>query len=81
MNFETWTPFRGVNQQTHHMYFTLKRRGNCRFQVVSACNTRGVFVWTTLCQLAKKQMIAKNTNIWFNFLFLQCWERNIPPNS
>ena len=30
--------------QTHHVYSTLKKRGNDRSHVVSACNTRGVFV-------------------------------------
>ena len=30
--------------QTHHVYSTLKRRGNNRFYVVSTWNTRGVFV-------------------------------------
>ena len=30
--------------QTHHMYFTLKRRGNGRFHVDLTWNTRGVFV-------------------------------------
>ena len=29
--------------QTHHVY-SLKQRGNSRFNVVSTCNTRGVFV-------------------------------------
>ena len=30
--------------QTHHLYFTLKRRGDGHFHVVSTWNTRGVFV-------------------------------------
>ena len=30
--------------QTHHVDFTLKRRGNSRFHVVSTWNPRGVFV-------------------------------------
>ena len=30
--------------QTHHVYSTLKRRGNGRIHVVSTWNTRGVFV-------------------------------------
>ena len=30
--------------QTHHMYSTLKRRGNHRFHVASTWNTRDVFV-------------------------------------
>ena len=30
--------------QTHHVYSTLKRHGNDRFQVVLTWNTRGVFV-------------------------------------
>ena len=29
--------------QTHHMYSTVKRRGNEHFYVVSAWNTRGLF--------------------------------------
>ena len=28
----------------HHVYFTLKRRGNGRFHAVSTWNTRGLFV-------------------------------------
>ena len=28
----------------HHVYFTLKGRGNGRFHVVSTWNTRGLFV-------------------------------------
>ena len=39
--------------QTHHMYSTLKRRGNGRFYVVSTWNTCGVFAgflsWTSYC--------------------------------
>ena len=34
--------------QAHHVYSTLKGRGNGRFQVVSTWNTRGVFVHSTL---------------------------------
>ena len=34
--------------QTHHVYSTLKRRGNDRFHVVSTSNTRGVFVGESL---------------------------------
>ena len=30
--------------QTHHVFFTLKRRGNGRFHVVSTWNTQCVFV-------------------------------------
>ena len=30
--------------QTHHVYSTLKQRGNDRFPVVSTWNTRGVLV-------------------------------------
>ena len=30
--------------QTHHVYSTLKRRGNDRFNIVSTWNTQGVFV-------------------------------------
>ena len=30
--------------QTHHVYSTLKQRGNDRFRVVSTWNTRGAFV-------------------------------------
>ena len=30
--------------QIHHVYFTLKQRGNGCFQVVSIWNTRGVFL-------------------------------------
>ena len=41
----TWT------LQTHHVYFTLKRRGNDRFHVVSTCNTRGVFVGKSIASL------------------------------
>ena len=36
--------------QTHHVYSTLKRRGNDRFHVVSTWNTRGVFVGKGLAQ-------------------------------
>ena len=32
------------NYETFHVYSTQKRRGNVRFHVVSAWNTRGVFV-------------------------------------
>ena len=38
------TPFFVTALQTHHVYFTLKRRGNGRFHVVSTWNTRSVFV-------------------------------------
>ena len=35
--------------QTHHVDFTLKRRGNGRFHIVSTWNPRGVFVgWQPL---------------------------------
>ena len=34
----------GITLQTHHMYSTLKRRGNDSSRGVSAWNTRGVFV-------------------------------------
>ena len=34
--------------QTHHVYSTLKRRGNDRFYVVSSWNTRLVFVGHSL---------------------------------
>ena len=37
-----------MTPQTHHVYSTLKRRGNNRFRVVSTWNTRGVFVGNTL---------------------------------
>ena len=30
--------------QIHHVNYTLKRRGNGRFRVVSTWNTRGMFV-------------------------------------
>ena len=33
-----------VSLQIHHVYSTLKRRGNSRFHVVLTWNTRGVFV-------------------------------------
>ena len=33
-----------VTLQGHHVYSTLKKRGNKRFYVVSTWNTRGVFV-------------------------------------
>ena len=36
--------WRSRTLQTHHVYSTLKRRGNDRFHVVSTWNTRGVFV-------------------------------------
>ena len=34
--------------QTHHVYFTLQRRGNNGFQIVLTWNTRGVFIGTPL---------------------------------
>ena len=39
--------FLHVTLQTHHVYSTLKRRGNDCFHVVSTWNTRGVFVGLT----------------------------------
>ena len=33
-----------LSLQTHHVYSTLKRRGNGLFHIVSTWNTRGVFV-------------------------------------
>ena len=38
-----WTRLQKVTLQTHHVYTTLKRRGNDRFHVVSTWNIRGVF--------------------------------------
>ena len=37
-------PLKDVTLQTHHVYSTLKGRGNGRFHVVSTWSTRGVFV-------------------------------------
>ena len=43
LSCQTW-----ISLQTHHVYSTLKRRGNDRFNVVSTWNARGVFVGTVL---------------------------------
>ena len=37
--------------QTHHVNFTLKERGNCRFHIVSTWNPLGVFVGSFLKHL------------------------------
>ena len=39
--------YKAITLQTHHVDFTLKRRGNDRFDVVSMWNLRGVFVGYT----------------------------------
>ena len=49
--------------QTHHVYSTLKQRGNDGFHVVSTWNTRGVFVGKIL----KIQIITKQ-QIWHQWL-------------
>ena len=45
--------------QTHHVYSTLKRRGNHRFYIVSTLNTRGVFLlahcWFLIFKLGSYQ--------------------------
>ena len=44
-----------LSLQMHHVYSTLKRRGNGRFQVVSTWNTRGVFLGIVVSYYEQQQ--------------------------
>ena len=47
--------------QTHHVYSTLKRRGNDRFHVISTWNTRGVFVGSIKETRKSKKRLSMQT--------------------
>ena len=47
-----------ISLQTHHVYFTLKRRGNNHFHVVPTWNARGVFV-AIYSLLIEKMMVGE----------------------
>ena len=49
------------NRKTHHVYSTLKRRGNGGFHVVSTWNTRGFFVGKLTSLIKKYFSPWKNT--------------------
>ena len=74
-NCESTTP------QTHHVYFTLKRRGNNPFHVVSRWNTCGVFVghlllghwnelWNRLWQVRWRWYVQ---NLWKYLRYRKLW--------
>ena len=56
--------------QTHHVYSTLKRRGNGRFHVISTWNTSGVFVgYLRPCQTSMADPFCEDGSLHLEVIF------------